>query len=168
MISINGKIYVDNSHNYDYNIFKVKLRMSNRLFYASVCTASLMFGGVLYLLFRENTYIAMLFEGNGLLERIRGEAKCLENDFLSFYLPDYLWGLSLCFGLCLVFDPKKLLGIITCCAVAFAYGTIWETLQKFRVVGGTGDTADVILYLAASLTAVLICIKRRNRNEKSY
>ncbi len=166
MISINGKFYVDNSHKYDYNIIQGENAMSNRLFYAVFCFISLALGGVLYLLFRENTYITAFFEGNSLLQNMRMALGFLENEFLKFYFPDFLWAFSLCFGLCLIFDPQPQ-GIIVCSVIPFIYGVIWEVLQKQGIIKGTGDMADVIMYLAASSFAVILCLKRRNKNEKT-
>ena len=141
--------------------------MSNRLIYAVFCIATLSLGGLLYVLFRENTYIAVLFDGSELFEKIRDMTQHIVNDFFKFYFPDYLWGLSLCFGLLLVFDPQ-VLGEIICCSVSFCYGVMWECMQLFGVLNGTGDAIDVICYLAASVTAVIICSIRRGQNEKIY
>ena len=109
--------------------------MSNRLIYAVFCIATLSLGGLLYVLFRENTYIAVLFDGSELFEKIRDMTQHIVNDFFKFYFPDYLWGLSLCFGLVLVFDPQ-VLGEIICCSVSFCYGVMWECMQLFGVLNG--------------------------------
>lgn len=139
--------------------------MSNRLFYALMCIISLLVGGLLYLVLRENTYISLLFKDSVILETIRNSVKEVKNDFLSFYFPDFLWSFSLCFGLMAVFDPK-LIGVIMCCTVSFACGLFWEILQLYEVISGTGDWLDILMYLTVFL-AVAIYLMRRNRNEKN-
>lgn len=165
MISINGKFYVDNSHKYDYNIIQGENDMSNRLFYAVLCITSLFLGGILYLLFRENTYISLPFEESSILLNVRNKVSFLENGFLKYYFPDLLWAFSLCFGLCWIFDPK-IGGNIVCATISFIYGSMWEILQGLGVIGGTGDLADVVIYLVANIFAITIIIKRRKKNEK--
>ena len=161
MISINGKFYVDNSHNYDYNKAKENSLMSNRLFFAVLSVSSLLLGGILYLLFRENTYISALLKDYTILEEIRDCLGFIENDFIKYYFPDFLWSFSLAFGLLTIFD-SGFKGIVICSEVSFVCGLFWEILQFLNVVSGTGDLFDIAMYLTAAVCVVVICSKRRN------
>lgn len=141
--------------------------MSNRLFYVILCIIFLIIGGSLYLIYRENAYITILFDRFLFLESMGKIADVFENDFFKFYFPDFLWGLSLNFGLFSIFLPK-LKGALWCSLIAFLYGMLWETMQKQGVLSGTGDLIDILMYLLASVFAMLIFIMRRKENEKNY
>ena len=141
--------------------------MSQRLFYAILSTVSLLIGAILYLLYRENTHLSLFFNECFILKSMRQCAKEIENDFLKFYFPDFLWAFSLSFGLMFVFKPKFWGGLI-CCLTSFLYGMLWETLQALGYIRGTGDFWDVVMYLMASLIAALIFRMRRKENEKDY
>lgn len=95
--------------------------MSNRLFYAVLSVASLLLGGILYLFFRENTYISALLKDFTVLEEIRGNLRFIENDFIKYYFPDFLWSFSLAFGLLTIFD-SNFKGIVICSVVSFFCG----------------------------------------------
>ena len=119
------------------------------------------------MLFRKNTYISLLFSEGIVLKKIADIASTFENDFLKFYVPDFLWGFSLCFGLFLIFEPK-LKGTFLCCITSFLYGTLWEILQMVGKLSGTGDYVDILMYLMASMLAATIYLMRRRKNEKNY
>ncbi len=129
--------------------------MSKRLLNAILCCTALIIGGLLYIIFRETTYVATLFKSIEVLSSIRKKILVLENAFLMYYLPDFLWGFSLSCGLTAIFNPS-LKGIILCSFTAFMCGTIWEILQYSHILSGTGDFADILMYLAASALAVII------------
>ena len=135
--------------------------MSNRLFYAVLSVASLLLGGILYLLFRENTYISALLKDFTVLEEIRDNLRFIENDFLKYYFPDFLWSFSLAFGLLTIFD-SNFKGIVICIVVSFFCGLFWEIFQFLNIFSGTGDLFDIAMYLTAAVCVVVICSKRRN------
>ena len=131
--------------------------MSKSIYFTVFSAASLLLGGIIYILFRENTYIAGVFDYSW-LEPVRNCISVLSCDFIKYYLPDFLWSLSLCGFLIAIFAPK-LVGAIICGATAVLCGTLWEFLQCLGICSGTGDVFDIVMYLAAACVAVIISIK---------
>ncbi len=131
--------------------------MSKRNTLMLVGTVSLVFGGLIYVMFREDTYIANFFEFIP-LDIVRFYCAHIKSEFVRFYLPDFLWALSLCCFLLLLFDPKSK-GSVICSGTVFLYGVLWEILQYTEVVKGTGDVIDILMYLAAAVSAVIIRTK---------
>ncbi len=81
------------------------------------------------------------------------------SNFLKFYFPDFLWAISLCFGLYAIYLPTIKTSIMLS-VIVFVYGVIWEILQAVEVLGGTGDIVDVIMYLLACLLALIFNLKK--------
>ncbi len=79
---------------------------------------------------------------------------------LSGYIPDFLWGYALCSALC-IFNGEGV-----ACVISTTFGILWEILQFLGAVRGTGDVIDMILYLTASLTAVMIIKIQKRRYSK--
>jgi len=123
---------------------------------------SLIAGGLLYVWFRKNTYIGGMLNGIGIVEIFREKYMFQVNDFFRFYLPDFLWGLSLGCGLIAIHNPRKK-GVIICASYSFLCGIIWEILQHLEVLNGTGDVHDVIMYLLASVVCIIINLKETRR-----
>lgn len=119
----------------------------------SICTsvAALLGGIALYLLFREKNHFSGLFWNNTVLQYLRGVFAPLSCNFLRYYLPDYLWCLSLNYSLIAIFTPAKSV-LFLCSATAVCSGIIWELLQYTHVISGTGDWLDVMMYLLAGIT----------------
>ncbi len=134
--------------------------MSNKIFFAISGLVSLAIGGIMYVLFRENSYIARIFDGIYLVEQAREVLSVPCTRFLSCYIPDYLWGYSLCCML-VVIAARDMKTAILCAIATMTVGTAWEVLQFLNIVGNTGDICDIIIYLLAALTVLLIFIKRR-------
>ena len=126
----------------------------DRMTFGILSFASLISGALLYLFFRENTYLSRIISSFIDISKTQKAAAFLSCDLTMYYLPDYLWALSLCLGLCcVIYHPArtKASAIIT-----IAAGVLWEIFQYTDIVFGTGDIHDIILYLAASFTAVTI------------
>jgi len=119
-----------------------------------ICFTTVFIGAVLYLLFRESTYISRFLCSFLDISALRKSVSFLSCDFFRCYLPDYLWALSLSMGLCCVLDHPSRAKLSA--AIAFSAGVVWEILQYSNIVQGTGDIHDIILYLAAAFTAVMI------------
>lgn len=136
--------------------------MSKRVFNVLLGIASLSLGGALYLAFRPYSYISELVGTIFALEPLRRAAGRFSCEFLKYYFPDYLWTFSLSCGLIAIFGPK-LKGVAMCCLTSFLLGVVWEILQFIGVVSGTGDILDVIMYLLAALTALLINFKEKKQ-----
>lgn len=139
--------------------------MSNRVFCFVTGLISLIIGCSLYVFFRSNTYISLLVSKIFSFKTILDGFDNSLYRFVSFYLPDFLWGLSLCFGLLGIYCPNRKM-VFFLALIPFFYGLIWELLQYYKITKGTGDIYDVIMYLNACCIAVTIYEKRRMRNEK--
>lgn len=121
--------------------------------------AALLLGGLIYLVLRPGTYVARLFPEYSWLKALRGQLQWQGLDFLRFYFADYLWALSLCCGLHILFHPKRK-GSLLCAGITVIYGAGLELLQFFNCISGTGDFWDVIMFILAGLTATIINEKK--------
>ena len=128
--------------------------------------SSLILGLMIYLLFRENTYISKFILSLVTFDKLKMYLNWLKCDFVCFYLPDYLWAFSLSCWLHIIFEPDKK-GSIVCTIVVFAVGAIYEFLQYINIISGTGDFIDVFFYILAGITVNLIK-GRMDKNEKKY
>lgn len=129
--------------------------MSKRISFIFLSVLFIVVGALIYVFFRPTTYIAQ-FIGNLTGLNSFGE---FGSSFLKFYLPDFLWAISLSFGLYAIYLPNIKTSIILS-VVVFVYGVLWEVLQVIGVIGGTGDIVDVIMYLVASMLAVTFNLKK--------
>ena len=126
---------------------------SVKIMYLINAVISLIIGGILYLFLREGTYINMLFP---FVEKLEAESIYGIN-FLRFYFPDWLWSYSLTFTIALFYDGKiKIL-------VPVLLGFFFELFQVLKIVNGTFDFVDIVMYISACLCAEVIIniIKRR-------
>ncbi len=132
--------------------------MSRRVRNFLLSVVSLTCGGLLYVLFRETTYLSKIFERFPFVSHSREVVSFLSCDFVAFYLPDFLWGFALCSGLLAIFD-SGIRGSLVCVLTALFWGVAWEMAQYAGVVSGTGDVVDVLMYLVAAGVAVIIHVK---------
>lgn len=143
--------------------------MSNRnrniFVFGFISMCSLVIGLLIYLIFRENTYISKFVLSHINISLLRDAFYPIENNFLKYYFVDYLWGLSLSCGLHVILLPKiKQSFNIT--IVVFIIGALYEGFQKIDIIGGTGDITDMFLYLLAGLTVNLINFILIKKEEK--
>ena len=124
------------------------------VFCLSNCIFSLLIGALIYVLVGGNTYINKIITIYPMLKN-----DTVFGELLRFYLADALWAYALTFSLS-IFINNFCAGV-----TAFSFGLIWEISQKYSIISGTFDIIDIIMYLAASMLAVLIIQlnKRRNR-----
>lgn len=155
---------VDNSHKYDYTInmklHELYIKITNFCF----GLISLSIGGCFYIICRPNSYIHKMFISLfsiPLLSRKPTEDIIL----LSYYLPDFLWALSFCCFLSLIIHTKNSHYVAP--TVVILLGTVWEILQLFQFITGTGDFIDILLYLAAGVTSVIINFLLNSKGEKT-
>ncbi len=123
--------------------------------------AALILGGLLYILFRTDTYISGILSRISLFRQWAIVARAYSNDFVKFYLPDFLWAFSL--G-CLLHAVTGSSGYrsVLCCIGASACGSAWELLQMLNIVSGTFDLMDILMYLLAGAVCFLINLRREN------
>lgn len=136
--------------------------MSKRRMNILFGTVALFLGTFLYIVFRSNTYIGQIFDIFYLINSIRTYCSMYATDFLKFYFPDFLWGFSLGCGLYVIYNPGRK-GIILCGCSTFLCGCLWELLQYFHIVSGTGDVLDMMMYLLASFFITIINLKEEQR-----
>ena len=129
--------------------------MSKRGKNYALAVLSLTLGGLLYILFRPNTYLAVFCSNIPVVSYMQSLLADVHIPFFAYYFVDFLWGLSLCSGLIALHNPE-IKGKIGCAAVALAWGSLWELLQRLDVVGGTGDWMDVFMYLLAAFVGLII------------
>ena len=140
--------------------------MSNKIIFIVLGLFSLLSGFIIYILFRENTYIALVTEKFVSLAFFRQHLNMYSSDFLKYYFVDFLWAFSLCCFLYAIYSTNLKKCIVYTIIVLFL-GAIWEILQTINFVNGTGDIWDIIMYLIACMTAIIIKIKRSKKNEKT-
>lgn len=136
-------------------ISRPKTICSRRVQYFILGLAALFWGLLIYLLFRPNTHISRLVSSFFSLDVPKG-FHLIDNSFFKFYLADYLWAFSLTCWLRCIFieEPKKTI----CIGVVSLTGTLYEIMQLFGVVSGTGDIWDCLLYLLAGCTVNILNI----------
>ena len=125
---------------------------------ALMCLSSLLLGCLLYILFRPNSYIGELFGRFGVVQAARRLTETLNCGFFRYYFPDYLWAFSLCFGLCAV---QNMLSVMQCALIAVLCGVLWEVGQCAGFWSGTGDAADIAMYVLAGCTVTIIQLRRK-------
>lgn len=142
---------IDNSHNYDYN-FYMKYKLSKKKTINLILSfSSLLIGSLNYIIYRPYSYISEFSESQ-VTKTIRN---LLYNEhilFFSYYISDFLWALSFCLILCCILRASQ------SAAIVLIFGVLWETMQLFGFFSGTGDIIDVLMYLAAVITSVIINI----------
>lgn len=124
--------------------------MKNRLKMLTICVISLIIGLIIYIFLRPEAYISEITR-TVLKIKLQPEKSLVP---ASFYLPDFLWSLSLCCGLYAIYPLKRYTWLWG--AITFLYGCLWELMQVLCVVSGTADTIDIFLYLTAAVTVVII------------
>lgn len=122
---------------------------------------SLVFGGVVYLLYRENVIISNFAEQFINLSEIRTLRPFPESVFINGYLCDFLWMFSFTSGFAFLFceERRKWLAYV----FNFLCGVFWEIAQLKGVVSGAFDFLDVLTYLTAVLMVVLIDKKLKEK-----
>ena len=133
--------------------------MSKRNLNILLSISALVIGGLIYILFRDNSYIAILFNHIPIIQYIRQHVTTLRVHFIKFYLPDLLWGFSLCSGLHAIYLPNAKTSVL-CGITAFSCGAIWEIMQYMGILSGTGDLLDVLMYLFGCLVCIIINLRR--------
>lgn len=141
-----------------------ELKKHDALF-ARLGVCSLVSGLILYLLFRENTYIARIVTLVVPLQFLREKLHFIKCEFLQFYFPDYLWAFSLSCWLHIVLNVRR--HCTWCCTmIVLCFGAVYELFQYLSLIEGTGDVVDVLLYLLAGLSVNIIYLKKEKKNEK--
>ena len=140
--------------------------MTKRRMYLFLCASSLFLGALLYIIFRENSYIGIAANHFAVISASRKIFAFLSCNFVKFYLPDFLWCFSLCCGLFAIYLPTNRIAFI-CTFSAVSLGCIWELLQYVDFVSGTGDICDVLMYLLSGIVCTVINLLRSGNHEEN-
>lgn len=132
--------------------------MSKRKRNVLLSSLAILLGGAIYILLRRTTIVVMLFGRIPAIGVLQDELVKFHSSFLQYYFVDFLWCFSLSTGLIALHLPKK--GVIFCAATAFGWGCLWEVLQLFQVVSGTADWCDIGMYFLASVSSILVNLRR--------
>ena len=135
--------------------------MSNRIFNLICGICVLVTGGILYVLFREHTLVATLLSSMPFVACLRSVMTPFSNEFICYYIPDFLWAFSL--GCLLKSVPGFSNKSMLCGMIAFNSGIVWELLQFAGFVRGTFDWIDILMYLLAGILCQFIKIKEKEK-----
>lgn len=155
-------IYI--SFEYNMNVMNIIKRI--RFNYLLISLFSLIAGLAIYIFLRQGTYIHLFLPKNVLDELTSIYENIPESivvDFFRYYFVDFLWCVSLNFALYMVSDFKKRSAVIIISIVSAVVGSLFEVAQYLDIVTGTFDIADIVMYIVASLCAVMINIKNLKR-----
>lgn len=125
------------------------------LFYGINIVLPLLIGGIVYVVFRRDTYLAeFVFEIIGLKQK-----EIILPAWLSFivrnYISDFLWAYSLAFALSSLFQYKRRNAVIVF-VICVVFALTIELLQNTRAFSGTFDVVDIALEAISVLLALLI------------
>ncbi len=127
-----------------------------RIFLSIFSFLSLAAGLLIYLVFRNDTFIHA-FLPHGICDFFYVELeRNAFTDFVKFYLCDFLWAFSFSNALTCVsysFEKKRL--VINALLVLFC-GVLFEVLQHFGVISGTFDFADILAYAVAAVLSAAV------------
>ena len=138
------------------------MQLNKRYKFVILGAVSLCVGFIVYLIFRPDTYISKIID---LFFNVSFRGLDISNYmFIRFYVGDYLWAMSLSACLHAIFLPHST-GSIICTVATCSVGFVYELLQFFDIVVGTGDIIDFLMYLLAGLTVNILnkIIQRRKK-----
>lgn len=126
--------------------------MRNRRTAICLChiAAALLAGAIFYIFFRKGTYLHTLLQ-----TCFRYQPPFISVDApipaaICNHFGDFMWAYALCCALLILFPYSKYASWIAVLCTS-ALGTGLELLQRFSVVSGTFDTADIGAELIAAL-----------------
>ncbi|MBR3145146.1 MAG: hypothetical protein IKF53_04580 [Clostridia bacterium] len=134
--------------------------MTNKTIYSLNAFLSLLIGAGIYFLLRND----ILFLSWIPVKVPFAHLSFLGDEIIRYYISDALWSYSLCFSLFRLHLPETNIAIIVV-SLSFCFGCIWEVLQYYGFVKGTGDIFDCVAYGVGCLAALCIyfLIKRRKK-----
>lgn len=143
----------------EYNIQQVNNLIKKRIALMLISISSLFVGLMIYLVFRQNTYLHCYFFAEFCSYAYLNVERNWITDFIRYYLPDFLWAFSFGAALTAVSYSHNRIVLILFSAVSFLIGVLFEFVQYFGIVNGTFDYFDVLMYAVAALTCAAINIK---------
>ena len=134
------------------------------------CIVPVLFGAIIYLLFRENTLFS------GFVRRFvpfpKVPTNALPNKiglFIRYYLADMAWAYALTFAIGAIFEGDKR-QILLSGTISIGFEALIEGFQKTKWIPGTFDWKDIAFEAVTSIVALIIIkhIKREDHHEKDY
>ena len=145
-------------------IMTIMCCMNTRVFALVQAVIALFTGFIIYMLFREKTFIHMVFCFP--YESVFSNYTFWGSTLIRYYLPDFLWGYSLTAILYSIYPPnRKLFDIVPILLASFT-GIFFEGMQTLEVFSGVGDMIDVLFYILATVVAYIIILNFGRRNKK--
>lgn len=135
--------------------------MKKKTFNIFLSLLSLSIGGFIYISTRPDSYVSVVAESVISLDNLRACFSFLDIELIKYYLPDFLWSLSLT---CALFAINR--STVQVAGIAAICGVLWEVGQATGLISGTADILDILMYLIATIVAVLINKKGVFKNEK--
>lgn len=136
--------------------------MNRKMYSIALGISSLAIGGAYYLLFKNNTILESIVCKFVDYIPIKNQLPRITSSFMNNHFCDFLWVFSLGCGLCSIFEPTKKKSMVIFVAVVIL-GIVWELLQYYGVVGGTGDILDVVTYIFGAFISLLIITKKEKK-----
>ena len=125
-----------------------------KLKYFLLGLVAIVLGLLIYLIFRPNTYVSVSMKMFLKID-MPVEFSNYNVPFLKYYFADYLWAFAFsCWLRCILFDVRKRDDL--CFFIVGITGILYEFMQFFGVVSGTGDIYDCLLYLLAGWTVNIL------------
>lgn len=128
--------------------------------------AALLIGLCVYIIFRPDTYISVLFSKRidfTWLQNSLPKIPSLLTQFARNYLCDILWAYALFNAFFLIYKEEQAMGVFGICAV---FEIVVEVLQLFDIIQGTFDVVDIVFEIVATLTSALY-IKNKSKRRKT-
>ena len=120
----------------------------------------LLIGGVVYILFRPDTYFSQyIFNKLNFIPVIDSEPTLIIK-FIKYYLCDILWAYSLTFAVLFVFqnETNRFIASLSICIV---FEMITEFVQLWNLIPGTFDFVDMVNECVTTLIIIFVCKKGR-------
>ena len=133
-----------------------------KLFFLGSIIAPLLIGGALYMALSPEVFFSKITMNIYGLRQIHFEHNFLLR-FVRFYFLDMLWAYSLVFALSFAIGNEAECPEVLILAAIFSVAI--EVLQKYNIMPGTYDWADIIFELLAEIIAAFI-IKNIKKEER--
>ena len=120
-----------------------------------ICLFSLTCGFLSYVFFRPDTYFHVCVKE--IVNIPESNSDGLVTYIFKYYFSDFAWAFSLTVSLSLIHSLKD------SAVISFLFGVIWEIMQKMKIVKGTFDVVDILVYFIAVIISIqtIKSIKRR-------
>ena len=128
-------------------------------FYVMNIIFPVLIGGLIYILFRNDSYITLFLKSQlGISISVSGKLPLWLESFVRNYLADILWVSSLTYAIALISRQPKVNYIFILC-VCVSFEVLIEVLQLCEMFHGTFDLFDILLEALAILATLFVIRK---------